>query len=120
MQKYPAVTWLELRLPDEVRSVWERSVGVETLSVVQFRDLLQNFKQVKRDFEFEHFSKFGVRVNKNLTEMYFPVKYITGELIGLRRVAVEDNCLVEDSLPVGHETVLPFMHSPTSHLVILS
>jgi len=110
-QKYPAVTQLELRLPDEVSRVWERGVGVETLSAVQFRDLLQNFKQIKRDFEIEHFSRFGVKVNKNLKEMYFPVKYITGELIGLRRVAVEDNCLVEESLPAGSGTVLPFIHN---------
>ena len=111
-QSYPAVNRLELNLPETVRQVWDRAVGVEKLTAVQFKDLLHNFKQIKRDFEIDHFSKFEVRVNQELTVMYFPVKYITGEIVGLKRLTVEDSCLVEDSLPSGGPAaVLPFIHN---------
>jgi len=126
LQSYPAVNRLELRLPDGLGRVWESGVGIDRLSAVQFRDLLLHFKQIKRDFEIEDFSKFGVRVNKDLTEIYFPVKYITGELVGLRRLKVEDSCLVEDSLPAPGSAALPFMHNldsawatKTSHCVLV-
>eukprot|EP00092_Neocalanus_flemingeri_P020748 GFUD01022483.1.p1 GENE.GFUD01022483.1~~GFUD01022483.1.p1 ORF type:complete len:775 (+),score=175.67 GFUD01022483.1:166-2490(+) len=110
-KSYPSVSRLELCLPVTVRQVWERGVLVEKLSAVQFKELLQHFKQIKRDFTIEHFSKFEVRVSKDLTEMYFPVKYITGELVGLKMLSVQDNCLVEDSLPAGAGGVLPFIHN---------
>jgi len=112
LQKYPEISKLELRLPSMLSTMFERCVPVEELSAVQFKELLSNFKQLKRDFNIQHFSKFGVRVNAELTEMFFPVKYITGEVVGLRRLKVEDNCLVEDSLPSSTGvSVLPFMHN---------
>jgi len=106
------VTNIDLKLPDKLLKLWESVISIDKLSAIQFKELLNNFKQIKRDFNIEHFSRFGVRVNKDLTEMYFPVKYITGEMIGLRRLMVEDNCLVEDSLPAGSgSSVLPFAHN---------
>lgn len=127
LQSYPEISSVHLKLPDKLSKLWDNGIAIERLSVLQFKELLNNFKQIKRDFNIEHFSKFGVRVNKDLTEMYFPVKYITGEMIGIRRLMVEDSCLVEDSLPTGSgSSVLPFVHnldtawaSKTSHCVLV-
>ena len=86
---YPKLQKIELKLPAKVEKVWEAATPVDKLTKPQFNELLRNFRQVQRDFNQEDFSRFDARVEPGSHDkLYFPVRYLGRELVGLRVVRV--------------------------------
>ena len=118
LQDYPRLNKLDLKLPSKEQKLWLSARPVEQLDKEQFKTLLKNFRQVQRDFRVEDFARFDVRVEDSLKKMYFPVKYVGGQLVGLRQVMVENSKLEEEDLPAKGTgaSILPFLHNLDSAL----
>ena len=57
------------------------------------------------------FARLEARVNEDLTEIHFPVRYTNGSVVGYRRVYYDDNGVGETSYPdQGRQSILPFLH----------
>jgi len=96
---YPKLQKIELKLPTKVEKIWEAATPVDKLTNPQFNELLRNFRQVQRDFNQEDFSRFDARVETGSHDkLYFPVRYLGRELVGLRVVRVVGNRLEEEDL----------------------
>ena len=112
---YPKLQKIELKLPAKVEKVWEEATPVDKLTKPQFNELLRNLRQVQRDFNQEDFSRFDARVETGSHDkLYFPVRYLGNELVGLRVVSVVGNRLEEEDLPTPgrHSSgFLPFIHN---------
>ena len=112
---YPTLQRVDLKLPSKEQKVWEAATPVETLSKEQFKDLLKNFRQVQRDFSVEDLARFEVRVEAGtLDKMYFPVRFPSREVVGLRVVKMVGSRLEEEDLPsTGRRAagILPFIHN---------
>ena len=112
---YPKLQKIELKLPAKVEKVWDAATPVDKLTKPQFNELLRNFRQVQRDFNQEDFSRFDARVETGSHDkLYFPVRYLGRELVGLRMVRVVGNRLEEEDLPTPgrHSSgFLPFIHN---------
>ena len=112
--KLPTISRLKMKLPDNVKTIWDAGVQVDTLNALKFKKLLSNFKLKQADFQKDDFTLFEAKCNEELTEMYFPVKYVTGDVIGLKVLKVTDNCLEETNLPdvpANGVNILPFFHN---------
>jgi len=112
--KQLSVSKLKLKLPEDVKQIWDSGVEVQSLSTVEFKRLLSHFKLIHKDFKQEDFSKFEAKCSKDLKELMFPVKYITGDIVGLKMLKVTDKCLEETNLPdlpSNGFNILPFLHN---------
>ena len=112
---YQKLQKIELRLPTKVEQVWEAATPVDKLTKPQFNELLRNLRQVQRDFNQEDFVRYDARVETGSHDkLYFPVRYLGRELVGLRVVKVVGNRLEEEDLPTpGRQSssFLPFIHN---------
>ena len=50
LTKLPTVSKLSMKLPDHARILWDEATPIDSLSALQFKKLLANFKLVQRDF----------------------------------------------------------------------
>ena len=109
----PTLPRLALALPDKAQRLWDSGVTVESLGPAEFKKLMANFKLGQRDlFKKEDFVKFNVKCTQDFKELLFPVKYINGDLIGLKVLRVNDNCLEETNMPEPNGCgILPFFHN---------
>ncbi len=125
------------------KRLWDRAEPVESLDAVEFRSVLKAFKLPTRELKPEDFARYEarvVRINSSTVssdqdgqdvdaeddlsianyELLFPVRYITGETVGLRRVYIcpEQGVLQEENLvnsavteaQAAHDDVFPFPH----------
>ena len=115
MVDYPALQRVQLGLPAKEQKLWDTSLPVEQLSKEQFWELLRHFRQVRRDFRQEDFTRFEARVGgEALDTLYFPVRYLDRSLVGLRVLRMSGSRLEEEDLPSGRSTtsgLLPFLHN---------
>ena len=110
----PKVSRIRTGLPEDVQKIWDSGRDIETLSTPEFKQVLGTFKLIQRHFKQEDFTKFGVRCSQDLKELMFPVKYVNGDVIGLKYLKVVDKCLEETNLPEvvsNGNNVLPFFHN---------
>jgi len=127
----PPVRRGHLSISEEGLKQWEQALPIQHLETHQFKILLNNFKQLKRDFDVSDFSHFGARVlPDNLNVLLFPVQYINGALVSLRKVEVTESELSESHLGVSEGAresgIFPFIHNlaaavatGSSHCVIV-
>ena len=121
-------------------SIWKLAEPVESLSSDDFRSLLKALKISTRYYHLEHFSNHDAKVilrqgddgKIDDAQILFPVRYITGELIGFRRIFIcpHERTIKEET--ISHSTshqchVFPFPHgldrahrSHASSIVIVS
>lgn len=113
-REYPkSNTDVELKLSSMVQNLWDNATPIEQLSSQQFKNIIKTFKQKQRNFSLEDFVRFGTRVNEDsLNTLFFPVRYLTGEIIGVRVVKIVGYQLEEEDLHAGGVTgILPFIHN---------
>lgn len=111
-QPYPTLNHNLLPgLPPHLKARFESMTPVEHLSKEQFRTLLANLRLSKKEFQARNFSQFEARVNEKLCEVLFPIRYVTGTIVGLRQLRLEGNELVETNLPKAvRHGLMPFLH----------
>ena len=109
---YPELNIINFQVPISVTKLFQSLNPIEGISVQDFRDLLKNLRLLKRDFDVEHFARYEARVNEDLTEIHFPIRYVNGSIIGFRKVFYDDqNVLVETNYPERpRQSILPFPH----------
>ena len=110
----PKVSRIRTGLPEDVQIIWDSGRDIGSLTTPEFKQVLGTFKLIQKCFKKEDFEKFGVKCSKDLKELLFPVKYVTGDVIGLKHLKVVDKCLVETNLPEvvsNGNNVLPFFHN---------
>jgi len=106
---YPVLKHIDLRMPEPAKRAWNEGVPIESLTALEFKELLRTFRQIRRDFDVEHFARFEVRVTKDHESLLFPVRYINGKMIGVRRVYMDTNKqITEDNLMDPKSSQLPF------------
>jgi len=108
---FPSLKVIDSELPPHVRSMFQSLTPIEGISPQEFKELLKSLKLLIRDFDVKDFVRFGARVNKECTEVYFPVRYTNGNVVGVRKVYLDDNNMVEKHYPeVPRNHILPFPH----------
>ena len=60
---------------------------------------MSHFKLIHKDFKQEDFSKFEAKCSQDLKELMFPVKYITGDIVGLKMLKVKRKRKMMIALP---------------------
>ena len=110
----PTMSRLRMKLPESVKTMLDSSNSIDQLTMLKFKKLLSNFKLRQSDFSRDHFTKFEGKCNEELTEMYFPIRYVTGDIVGVKVLRVVDNCLEETNIPdipANGVNILPFFHN---------
>jgi twinkle protein len=98
---------------DSGQELWQLAEPVEALDALEFRALLKTFRLPVKELKPEDFARFEARVKKvYLTdgddedqkkvvyELLFPVRYINGVIVGIRRIfkCPEKGTIVEESV----------------------
>jgi len=105
------VNKIKLGLSDDLKTVWDSGQPVDQLGAPEFRKLLAHFRLKNSYLKKEDFKTFQAKCCPDLKVMYFPVRYVTGDIIGLRELKVVDGCLEETYLPNTNqspEAMFPF------------
>jgi twinkle protein len=109
--QYPTVRPMDISFPKLAKQLWDASVPIESLTSQEFKDVLKHFRQIKRDFDVKHFVHYETRVTEDHKSLLFPIKYINGKTIGLRRVFIDDDNLVaEEQVADSADPSLPLHH----------
>jgi len=112
VKQYPVFKKVDTNLSESIQIWWDNCLELKSLESYQFNQLLQCFKLSEKDYSIDHFKEFDVRVNNELNEMYFPIRYISGELVGFKKLYIDDDCLVEE-LAHAEDTTLSMI--PLTH-----
>jgi len=108
---YPRLQIVDFQVPPTALKQFQRLAPIEDITSQDFRDLLKNLHLLKRDYNVADFARLEARVNEDLTEIHFPVRYTNGSVVGYRRVYYDDNGVGETSYPdQGRQSILPFLH----------
>ena len=75
---------------------WKEAQPIETLELSDFKSILKQFGLSTREFKLEYFVEYEAKVLQNdkklsedsVVEILFPIRYINGEIIGLRRLFI--------------------------------
>ena len=103
------VSKIRLGLSDDLKKIWDDAKPVDQLGTPEFRKLIGHFRLKNNYIKKEDFKGFEAKCCPNLRTLYFPVKYVTGDVLGLREIKVVDGCMEETHLPsTGQGQVLPF------------
>ena len=100
------VNKIRLGLSEELKRIWDGAVAVDQLGSPEFRKLLGHFRLTNNLVKKENFQSFQARCSPDLKVLYFPVLYVTGDIIGLREVKVVEGCHEENYL--GQPSTFPF------------
>ena len=103
-----SVTKIRLGLSDDLKEVWDGARPVDQLAAPEFRKLIGHFRLKNNLVKKEDFRTFGAKCSQDLRVLYFPVKYVTGDMVGLREVKVVEGCLEETYLPSSPGEMFPF------------
>ena len=100
------VNKIRLGLSEELKAIWDQSQSVDQLGTPEFRKLLGHFRLGNNFMKKGDFKSFQARVSPDLKVLYFPVHYVTGDIIALREVKVVEGCHEENYL--GQTSTFPF------------
>ena len=100
------VNKIRLGLSEELKTIWDNSQPVDELSAPEIRKLLGHFRLENSLVKKTDFKSFEARCSPDLKVLYFPVRYVTGDIIALREVKVVEGCQEEKYL--GQASNFPF------------
>ena len=96
-----------------ISSLWNEAEPVDALESSEVKSCIKELRLPVREYRQDLLAKFEARIRKNppkkkggedaSLELLFPVRYIDGRLIGIRRIywSKENNELVEENVPLS-------------------
>ena len=121
-EKELPVLELNRLFPDSVMGLydWTRAEPIESLKESEFKDMLKVLHLPANLFTPNDFAKLEARIKSDFTEkgklksaeLFFPVRYVNGEVIAIRKMHynTESKSIQEETLGSHISNIMPFPH----------